>query len=91
MGVPERGRQNKTETRVMLDAQPLLEWIDSLEGSIWGIGGNSEFSQSGYLSDSTQRALLRARQQGVMELGAVDRVCVELSREDVLPVLYGHH
>jgi hypothetical protein len=74
----------------MLDAQPLLEWIDSLEDSIWGTkGGNGGFSEPGCLSHSTQRALLRARQQGVMELGAVDRVCVELSREDVLPVLYG--
>lgn len=84
MGVPERGRRNKTETRVMLDAQPLLEWIDSFEGS-----GDNAFSQYSRLSDNTQHALRRARQQGVMELGAVDRVCVELSREDVLAVLYG--
>jgi hypothetical protein len=71
----------------MLDAQPLLEWIDSLEG-IWGTGGHNAFSQSGHLSDNTQRALRRGREQGVMELGAVDRVCVELSREDMLVVLY---
>lgn len=79
-GVPERGRMPKSgaETRVMLDSGPLLEWV----GEVGEVGRER-------LGDAGRIALERGRKQGVMELGAIDTVCVELGREEMVSVLYG--
>lgn len=81
-GVPERGRRRNgrvgAETRVMLDSGPLIAWMDD-PWEEW----------KGRLSDAGRTALARGRVQGVMELGAIDRVCVELGREEMVSVLYG--
>lgn len=80
------------ETRVMLDSGPLLEWIG--EEGWWARSSESgdgmgEGRGAGKLSDAMRTALVRGLENGVMELGAIDRICVELGREEMVAVLYG--
>lgn len=71
-----QGRR-RVQTEVMLDAAPLLEWLERNPPP----GGKAWDARHG-------RALRRARAQGVVELGAADAVLLELGRPDLLAALY---
>jgi hypothetical protein len=76
-GVTARGpwKKYQTQPRVMLNAEPLLRWIEEIDYST--------------LNEDEQHAIRRARDNGRIELGAVDRILHALGQEYMVPILYG--
>jgi hypothetical protein len=76
-GVPARGPWTKYRktTRVMLNAEPLLRYLEDLDMSL--------------LHDNLQHVVRRARQNGHLELSSADALLLALGAEHMMVALYG--